>query len=99
MEVLTTIAFVIGALIVTMLLGLVSQWIDRKVSARLQWRVGPPWYQPLADILKLMGKETMASDAARRKGFLLAPLLGLTAAAAAAAIVWLANVLPGHTFA
>ncbi len=32
-------------------------WIDRRVIARLQGRVGPPWYQPLADWIKLMAKE------------------------------------------
>lgn len=33
------------------------EWIDRKLLARFQGRVGPPWYQPLADWIKLMGKE------------------------------------------
>ena len=37
--------------------ALAFQWIDRKVVARLQGRVGPPWFQPLADFIKLMAKE------------------------------------------
>ena len=32
-------------------------WIDRRVIARFEGRVGPPWFQPLADFIKLMAKE------------------------------------------
>jgi len=32
-------------------------WIDRRVIARLEGRIGPPWFQPLADFIKLMAKE------------------------------------------
>jgi len=31
--------------------GLAAELVDRRVYARLQSRVGPPWYQPLADSL------------------------------------------------
>lgn len=37
--------------------GLAFQWMDRRVSARLQGRFGPPWFQPLADFIKLLAKE------------------------------------------
>ncbi|MBN1846233.1 MAG: NADH-quinone oxidoreductase subunit H [Sedimentisphaerales bacterium] len=77
-----------GATTGTVLLGLASKWIDRKVTARLQWRVGPPWYQPLADVLKLLGKETIMPETARGTGFLLMPLVGFAAVAVAAAICW-----------
>ena len=60
----------------TALLGLVSKWLDRKVTARIQWRVGPPWYQPFADILKLLGKETVIPKEAQRLSFLFAPVAG-----------------------
>jgi NADH-quinone oxidoreductase subunit H len=33
------------------------EWVDRRVIARFQERVGPPWYQPLADFIKLLAKE------------------------------------------
>lgn len=33
------------------------EWLDRRIMARLQSRVGPPWYQPLADFIKLLAKE------------------------------------------
>ncbi len=37
--------------------ALAIEWLDRKMTARFQGRVGPPWFQPLADWIKLMGKE------------------------------------------
>lgn len=35
----------------------ILEWLDRRIIARLQSRVGPPWYQPLADFIKLLAKE------------------------------------------
>ena len=37
--------------------GLAAEFFDRKLYARLQNRVGPPWFQPLADFIKLAAKE------------------------------------------
>lgn len=37
--------------------ALTFDWLDRKMIARFQGRVGPPWYQPLADFIKLLAKE------------------------------------------
>jgi len=72
--------------------GLLSTWIDRKVTARLQWRQGPPLYQPFADILKLLGKETFVPEGAA--GFLLVSvlLIGLLAVSAVSTTLWLMNV-------
>ena len=36
--------------------GLVVEWIDRRLYARMQNRMGPPWFQPLADFIKLAAK-------------------------------------------
>jgi NADH-quinone oxidoreductase subunit H len=46
------IAFVVGMMMVLMM---------RRVGARLQRRVGPPFFQPLYDIIKLHSKETQIS--------------------------------------
>ena len=70
-----------------LILGLITSWIDRKVTARVQARIGPPWFQPLADILKLLGKETLIPDEASRYVFLLAPLFGLAGVALAAGLL------------
>ncbi len=79
-------------LLFTAVVGLLTQWVDRKVSARVQWRVGPPWFQPFADILKLLGKEIVIPEGARRTGFLLAPLAGLAAVGVVSTMLWLANI-------
>lgn len=79
-------------------MGLFFSWVDRKVTARIQWRVGPPWYQPLADLVKLLGKETIVPAGSRQTGFLLAPLVGLAGAGLVAAIVGLAVLDPRKSF-
>jgi len=45
--------FIFPGLLFTGVFGLIVTWIDRKLSARLQWRVGPPLFQPFYDFLKL----------------------------------------------
>lgn len=59
--------------------GLVIEFLDRKVHARFQNRIGPPWYQPLADLLKLLGKEELLPDGADRTIVMVIPLVALTA--------------------
>ena len=68
-----------GFLFMTVVSLLVS-WVDRKVTARIQYRVGPPLLQPLWDLLKLMGKETVIPRGASRLAFFGAPLIGLAGA-------------------
>lgn len=63
--------------------GILSEYIDRKVYARLQNRIGPPWYQPLADLLKLLGKETIIPAEANRGMFQTLPVFSLAAVAVA----------------
>ncbi|MDP2898572.1 MAG: NADH-quinone oxidoreductase subunit H [bacterium] len=69
-------------------------WIDRKVTARVQWRVGPPFLQPIYDFVKLLGKEVIVPLGGAKVLFLLAPLLGLSAATLASTLVWQANLWP-----
>ncbi|HMM32380.1 MAG TPA: NADH-quinone oxidoreductase subunit H [Clostridia bacterium] len=63
--------------------SLVFEYIDRKLHAKLQNRIGPPWYQPLADIIKLFSKETVVPREADRKIFTWIPLFALAATTAA----------------
>ncbi len=62
--------------------GLIAEFIDRKLYARLQNRVGPPWFQTFADFIKLLGKEDIVPCDATRRMFNLAPMFALTAATA-----------------
>ncbi len=64
-------------------LALAGEWVDRKLYARLQNRIGPPWFHPLADLLKLFSKESVVPEAADRPLFSLAPLFALASAATA----------------
>ncbi len=72
----------------TLILGLLASWIVRKVSALVQWRVGPPICQPLYDIMKLMGKEVLVPQDAQRAVFLAAPLVGLAGVLLLSTMLW-----------
>ncbi|MFH1199153.1 MAG: complex I subunit 1 family protein [Candidatus Omnitrophota bacterium] len=63
--------------------ALAAQFIDRKLHARLQNRVGPPWFQPLADLIKLLAKEEVVPCDANPRMFGVAPLFALTGAVTA----------------
>jgi NADH-quinone oxidoreductase subunit H len=56
-------------------LGFIAEYIDRKLSARFQNRIGPPWYQPLADFIKLVAKEDVICEDADAGIFKLMPVL------------------------
>ena len=59
--------------------GTVLEFVDRKVYARLQSRKGPPWFQPVADFIKLLGKETIIPHDANRFLFMALPVFALAA--------------------
>ena len=87
---------VIGVLIVVMVVltsAIILIWLERKIAARLQDRVGPnragPWgiLQTLADIVKLLTKEDVTPDGADRISFNLAPALMVMQIIMVAAII------------
>lgn len=82
----------------TAVVGLLSTWIDRKITARLQWRLGPPWYQPFADMFKLLGKEIIVPEGASKIVFLSVPVFGLAAVTLVSTILWLINLNPARGF-
>ncbi|MDD5439294.1 MAG: NADH-quinone oxidoreductase subunit H [Candidatus Omnitrophica bacterium] len=63
--------------------GLAAEYVDRKLYARMQNRMGPPWFQPLADLLKLFGKEDVVPEESNPQIFRLMPVIALTAAVSA----------------
>ena len=67
---------VFPGLLFVSVVGLLLAGLDRKILARMQKRKGPPLVQPFYDFFKLMGKETIIPDAANRKVFLAAPIVG-----------------------
>lgn len=89
--------FIFGFL-VTAIIGLIGSWIDRKLTARIQYRVGPPLLQPLYDILKLLRKETLIPIGAAKLTFLTAPLIGLVSVMIVSTLLWVSNLNPQETF-
>ncbi|RKX99215.1 MAG: hypothetical protein DRP54_07670 [Spirochaetes bacterium] len=83
------IYLIVYGIILTGVLGVIASWIDRKVTARIHYRVGPPFLQPVIDIIKLMGKETVVPEGASKTTFLLAPIMGYASISVASAILWM----------
>lgn len=90
--------FIFPGFLFTAIIGMFLTWIDRKVSARVQMRVGPPWYQPYADFLKLLIKETTIPEGTSRILFYLGPLLGLISMSILAVMLFNMNFAPEKSF-
>ena len=84
--------------LLTAAIGLLASWVDRKVTARVQYRVGPPLLQPLTDLVKLLGKETVIPAGASRMTFLTAPVLGLASVIVVATLLWVSILHEGGSF-
>ena len=78
--------------------GLFYEWIDRKLVARFQNRVGPRWFQPFADAVKLLAKEQITPGLANRFLFFALPVVAVSGALTAALYVPLMGFAPVHSF-
>ncbi len=78
--------------------GLAYEWVDRKLLAQLQNRVGPRWFQPLADVVKLMAKEEIVPEGVNARLFVGLPIVALAGALTAGLYVPLAGLEPAHSF-
>ncbi len=78
--------------------GLLYEWVDRKLLALLQNRVGPRWFQPLADTVKLLAKEEIVPDGVNPYLFIGLPLVALAGALTAALYVPMAGLSPAYGF-
>ncbi len=79
-------------------IGMVLTWVDRFVSARVQYRRGPPVFQPFADLFKLLLKQTIVPEGASKTVFLLAPMLGLVAMCLTSGLLFYVNFNPQGSF-
>ena len=97
--VLTIVALLVfpGGLFVV-LGGLAYEYVDRKLVARFQNRVGPRWFQPLADLVKLLVKEEIVPEGVNRGLFNGLPLAALAGALTAALYVPMAGLAPAWGF-
>lgn len=78
--------------------GLLFQWVDRKLLARLQNRLGPRWFQPFADVLKLLGKEEIQPAGTNALLFAALPIIALAGALAASLAVPLFGLPPVFSY-
>jgi len=81
---LVKVVLIVGFIIINVL---VLVWLERKVSGRIQSRLGPMrvgrphgWAQTVADMIKLLGKEDIIPRAADRALFIIAPVVSFTSA-------------------
>jgi len=79
-------------------LGLLYEWVDRKLLAQMQNRVGPRWFQPLADTIKLLAKEEIVPDGVNGLLFKGLPIVALAGALTAALYVPLVGLAPAYSF-
>ncbi len=90
---------VLGSVILVTAIVLV--WVERKISARIQDRVGPnrvgPWgiFQPVADIIKLIIKEDLTPEGADKVVYNIAPILAMASVLLLWAVIPLASSVIG----
>jgi len=90
--------FLFFGFLLTAIIGLLASWIDRKVTAKVQYRVGPPLLQPLIDIVKLLGKETLIPAGSSKITFLIAPVIGFASVILVSTLLWINNIYPAKSF-
>jgi len=78
--------------------GLLYEWADRKLVAQFQNRIGPRWFQPLADVVKLLAKEEIIPNGVNKGLFIWLPVVGLAAALTAALYTPLFGLVPAFSF-
>jgi NADH-quinone oxidoreductase subunit H len=70
--------------------GGILSWFDRKITARVQFRKGPPLLQPFYDFFKLLlVKETILPKSGSPAVFLMVPVFALTGATLAGVLIFL----------
>ncbi len=78
--------------------GMIYEWVDRKLVARYQNRIGPRWFQPLADVVKLLSKEEVIPHGVDPNLFIILPVIGLAGALTSALYVPLFGFQPAFSF-
>jgi NADH-quinone oxidoreductase subunit H len=78
--------------------GMIYEYLDRKLVARFQNRVGPRWFQPLADFIKLLAKEEVVPDGIHPALFQWLPVVALAGALTAALYVPIFGAAPAFHF-
>jgi len=77
----------VPGIIFIVLMGLFIDWLDRKIYARGQSRKGPPFLQPLYDIVKLTAKETIIPRGVSKFWMTVLPILFFATAVTGALMI------------
>jgi len=70
----------LAAIVSAPVLGLLYEGIDRRLTARMHNRIGPPLLQPFFDLFKLLGKESLIPEQSSPLLFSALPALALASA-------------------
>lgn len=82
--------FVFPGLLFAAVTGALLSWFDRKITARVQFRIGPPILQPFYDFFKLLlVKETILPKQGSPLIFLLSPIFAVFGATMAGVFIML----------
>jgi NADH-quinone oxidoreductase subunit H len=74
------------------------EYADRKLVAQFQNRIGPRWFQPVADVFKLLAKEEIVTDGVNPVLFHGLPVVALVGTLTAALYVPMAGLVPAYSF-
>ncbi len=78
--------------------SLLYEWLDRKLLARFQNRMGPRWFQPFADLAKLLAKEEVIPERADRRLFVALPLVAVAGGLTAGIYVPMFGLPPAYSY-
>lgn len=78
--------------------GMLFHWVDRKLTAKFEGRIGPPWYQPVADMIKLFAKEDILPNGTNDMFASLLPLTSFATVLTAGFYIYGAFISPGFSF-
>jgi len=90
--------FIFPGFLVSFIAGSIASWVERKLTARIQARVGPPFLQPFYDVRKLFIKEVLIPEHSARAIFMLSPIIAFASMTIVATIVGLNLVNPSYSF-
>ncbi len=85
-------------LLFSIFFAFIISFIDRKLTARIQWRQGPPLWQGMYDFIKLLGKEVLIPSRAQKTIFVLSPIVGFSITVLVSTMLWLYFFVPKYSF-
>jgi len=78
--------------------ALAYEWVNRKLVARLQNRIGPRWFQPAADFVKLLAKEEVLPEQVVAGLFYMLPIIAVAGVFTAALSVPMFGAQPASSY-